>query len=344
MDAARIAERSYTRLSKIFGHSFKERKAIILYASHDDFYQTNTAPTTWAKDRRRHRLLTHRNTLPLTGAYDDNHHVLTHEMTTSSNSTSGLDGRGGAASRACMQVQAPTMVFARASRSTSRWARMNLETAMWLRDAALENKLPRRRSTCGPVGPLPVRPRALVAYIGERWGDEAIGDDPRGSPSGGDRQLARRVPGLKLRADSQPMATPCRRSTCPRSDRESRRGPSPTGAVTEKRERGPSTLPRHLARRQPGRLLQRAELLLRRHVAGRRKTGEGQATDPPTSHNSNYETYPVGISSPPLVGGWTIPRLFREARTARQPRHRGVRDNKKLQKRCDQLNGVRPRR
>src|SRR6476659_7836577 len=41
LDAARIAERSYARLSKVLNHEFRERKPIILYASHSDFQQTN---------------------------------------------------------------------------------------------------------------------------------------------------------------------------------------------------------------------------------------------------------------------------------------------------------------
>src|SRR6186997_1897391 len=41
MDAARMAERSYARLSKVLNHEFRERKPIILYASSADFQQTN---------------------------------------------------------------------------------------------------------------------------------------------------------------------------------------------------------------------------------------------------------------------------------------------------------------
>src|ERR687886_512658 len=41
MDAARMAERAYARLSKVLNHDFRERKPIILYASHSDFQQTN---------------------------------------------------------------------------------------------------------------------------------------------------------------------------------------------------------------------------------------------------------------------------------------------------------------
>ena len=41
LDIARMAERSYTRLSRVLNHQFEERKPIILYGSHADFQQTN---------------------------------------------------------------------------------------------------------------------------------------------------------------------------------------------------------------------------------------------------------------------------------------------------------------
>ena len=41
LDAARMAERSYARLSRLMNHEFKARKPIILYASQSDFAQTN---------------------------------------------------------------------------------------------------------------------------------------------------------------------------------------------------------------------------------------------------------------------------------------------------------------
>ena len=56
MDAARMAERSYARLSKVLNHEFKERKPIILYASHSDFMQTNATQVGGRGHRRRDRL------------------------------------------------------------------------------------------------------------------------------------------------------------------------------------------------------------------------------------------------------------------------------------------------
>src|SRR5438093_12730328 len=41
LDAARMAERAYARLSRLLRHQFQSRKPIILYASHSYFPQTD---------------------------------------------------------------------------------------------------------------------------------------------------------------------------------------------------------------------------------------------------------------------------------------------------------------
>src|SRR2546430_7621080 len=41
LDAARMAERGYSRLSRVLHHEFQGRKPIILYAPQSDFQQTN---------------------------------------------------------------------------------------------------------------------------------------------------------------------------------------------------------------------------------------------------------------------------------------------------------------
>src|SRR5213594_2930034 len=46
LDAARMAERAYARLSRILHHQFQSRKPIILYASQSDFQQTNVVDAT----------------------------------------------------------------------------------------------------------------------------------------------------------------------------------------------------------------------------------------------------------------------------------------------------------
>ena len=77
-----MAERSYGRLSRLLKHEFKERKPIILYASHSDFQQTNalggespSEGTGGVTDFLKQRII-----LPFTGSYDELEHVLQHEM------------------------------------------------------------------------------------------------------------------------------------------------------------------------------------------------------------------------------------------------------------------------
>src|SRR6478735_10316484 len=41
MDAARMAERSYARLSKVLDHQFREKKPIIVFSSRSEFGQNN---------------------------------------------------------------------------------------------------------------------------------------------------------------------------------------------------------------------------------------------------------------------------------------------------------------
>src|SRR5215216_5875368 len=42
--AARMAERWYSRFSRLLGHTFSSRQPLILYASHPHFSQTNLTP------------------------------------------------------------------------------------------------------------------------------------------------------------------------------------------------------------------------------------------------------------------------------------------------------------
>ena len=78
--AARMAERSYARLSKVLGHQFREKKPIILFASRADFGQNNVTGdlgegTGGVTESARHRLI-----LPLTGDLGSFEQVLAHEM------------------------------------------------------------------------------------------------------------------------------------------------------------------------------------------------------------------------------------------------------------------------
>ena len=71
---------------------------------------------------------------------------------------------------------------------------------MWLRDASLEGKLPTiEQMTADPYEYFPYRfGHALWSYIGERWGDEAVGAILKATLAGGVEPAFRRTIGLTL--------------------------------------------------------------------------------------------------------------------------------------------------
>src|SRR5918999_3012827 len=201
MDAAGMEEGVYARLSKVLNHEFRERKPIILYASHSDFQQTNAlggeAPgegTQGATDFQRNR-----NVLPFTGSYAEFEHVLLHEMAHQFQYDTWSRGRAGAGLSTLIAIN-PPLWFAEGMAEYLSSGPIHPETAMWLRDASLEGKLPTiEQMTLDPYTYFPYRfGHALWSYIGERWGDEAVGAILKGTLAGGVEGAFRRTIGLTL--------------------------------------------------------------------------------------------------------------------------------------------------
>lgn len=200
MDAARMAERSYARLSKVLNHEFRERKPIILYASHSDFQQTNAlgqAPgegTGGVTDFQRNRAVQ-----PFTGSYAEFEHVLQHEMSHQFQYDTWSRGRAGGGLSTLIAIN-PPLWFAEGMAEYLSIGPINSETAMWLRDASLEGKLPTiEQMTLDPYTYFPYRfGHALWSYIGERWGDEAVGAILKATLAGGIDGAFRRTIGLTL--------------------------------------------------------------------------------------------------------------------------------------------------
>ena len=163
LDVARMAERSYAKLARILSHEFTERKPIILYASHSQFQQTNTAGSDVDEGTGGFTdYLLHRNIFPLTGAYDDIEHVLQHEMTHQFQFDIWSRGRG---IQGIIAVNAP-LWWGEGMAEYLSLGPIDANTAMWLRDAALEGKLPTPRDF---YQIFPYRfGHALVSYVGAR--------------------------------------------------------------------------------------------------------------------------------------------------------------------------------
>ena len=199
LDAARMAERAYARLSRVLHHKFQARKPIILYASHTDFEQTNAIAgdlgegTGGVTEFFKHRMV-----LPFTGSYADLEHVMQHEMVHQFQYDVFSRGRIGGGVQTLVNVN-PPLWFMEGMAEYLSLGPIDPHTAMWLRDASLEGNLP-------TIDQLTYDPRvfpyhyghALWSYIGEKWGDEVIGEILQSTTTAGVEGSFKRALGLSL--------------------------------------------------------------------------------------------------------------------------------------------------
>lgn len=173
-DMARMAERWESRLNVMFNRQLTRRKPILIYANHPDFQQTNAVTgqlsegTGGVTESLRDRLI-----MPLTGVYQDNDHVLGHEMVhvfqydlASDPKTGGQGGLG----------RLPLWVVEGVAEYLS-LGRVDPHTAMWMRDAVQQKKIPTLKQLTNDQRFFPYRyGEALWAYVGGRWGDRAVAE------------------------------------------------------------------------------------------------------------------------------------------------------------------------
>jgi len=198
-DAARMAERSYARLSRILGHEFRERKPIVIFASRTDFAQNNIfgdlgETTGGVTDAQRQR-----NVLPLTGDFRTFEHVLAHEMVHQFQYDVFSRGRAGANLQALQAVNPPLWMMEGMAEYLSLGTDHKF-TDMWMRDAALNGDIPSiEQMTLYPDRWFPYRfGESLMRYIGERWGDQVIGQILEALPNVGVERAFKRELGLSL--------------------------------------------------------------------------------------------------------------------------------------------------
>lgn len=199
MDAARIAERSYARLSRVLDHQFREKKPIILFASRAEFGQNNVTGdlgegTGGVTEASRHRLI-----LPLTGDIGSFEHVLTHEMVHEFQYDIFARGKAGGGLQTLSQID-PPLWFMEGMAEYLSIGPVHPLTASWLRDAAVNGNLPTiEQMTERPDEYFPYRyGEALWEYIGERWGDAAIGEILQNATTLGIARSFQRQLGLSL--------------------------------------------------------------------------------------------------------------------------------------------------
>ena len=175
-DAARMAERSYSRLSRILRHRFTDPIPVVLYASHTDFQQTNiltdllSEGTGGVTEFQKNRVL-----LPFTGSYAELEHVLTHELVHAFQGDV-LYGNGPGASVLNPLAFAAPLWFMEGMAEYLSLGRIDEHTSMWLRDASLQGYLPPTIPDLDYSFGVYRFGQALWTYIGDRYGDEKVGE------------------------------------------------------------------------------------------------------------------------------------------------------------------------
>ena len=170
---ARMAERWYTRISKILNHELRGRQPVILYASAPHFWQTTALEgemgegTGGVTEAYKRRIV-----LPLAGPVQLTDHVFGHELVHAFQyditNTNASSGNGGALNLPLWFIEGMAEYLSIGP--------VDPHTAMWMREAARREKLPDIDKLDDPRY-FPYRyGQALWAYIGGRFGDEVIGD------------------------------------------------------------------------------------------------------------------------------------------------------------------------
>ena len=198
-DAARMAERAYARLSRVLDHQFREKKPIMLFSSRPDFGQNNVTGdlgegTGGVTEAMRHRML-----LNFTGDYKSFEHVLTHEMVHAFQYDVFARGKAGNGLGTLAQFL-PPLWFAEGMAEYLSLGPNATFTTSWMRDAALYGKIPTiKQLTDDPDKYFPYRfGHSLWAYIGQRYGDEVIGQIMNAVPSVGVERAFRRELGVSF--------------------------------------------------------------------------------------------------------------------------------------------------
>jgi Tol biopolymer transport system component len=180
-EAARIAERWYARLARVLDHQLSGRQILVLYAAHPHFEQTNVVEgvlgegTGGVTESLKRRIV-----MPVGNGLADTDHVLGHELVHAFQ----YDILGPNLNLPLWFIEGMAEYLSIGS--------TDAHTAVWLRDAAIGERLPDIDDLNDPRY-FPYRfGHAFWAYVGGRWGDGAIaqilhgaGRSPQSGPNGG---------------------------------------------------------------------------------------------------------------------------------------------------------------
>jgi len=174
-DAGVMAERWYSRYSRLLNHKLRGRQVIIYYASHPHFEQTNAIggppgeSTGGVTEVFKRRIV-----LPFAGPLKETDHVIGHELVHAFQFDMTGQGKTVSQSTVPVAVRLP-LWFIEGMAEYLSVGPHDPHTAMWIRDALRSDRLPTIGQLYDPRF-FPYRfGQAFWAYIAGRWGDDVVG-------------------------------------------------------------------------------------------------------------------------------------------------------------------------
>ena len=171
-NAALMLERWRHRLSSVFNHRLSPDQPVIIYANHADFQQTNVTAaiigqgTGGFTEGMKNRIV-----LPLTGVYAQDDHVLGHEL------VHAFQYEMAESSRQPGVSAGTPLWFIEGLAEYLSLGRRDPLTAMWLRDAVINDEIPSIREVSTDTRYFPYRyGHAIWIYLTGRWGDGIVPD------------------------------------------------------------------------------------------------------------------------------------------------------------------------
>ncbi len=197
--AARMAERSYARLSRLMGYTFKERKPIVVFASRGDFAQNNVTGDLGEGTGGVTDAMHQRNMFFFGSDLAEVEHVMTHEMVHQFQYDIMFKGRTGGAQQMIEGDNLP-LWFAEGMAEYLSIGPDHKATDAIMRDAALNGNLPTiKQLQDEPNRFFPYRyGESLWRYVGQRWGDEIVGEILQAAASIGVERGFKRHTGFEL--------------------------------------------------------------------------------------------------------------------------------------------------
>ena len=173
--AARLAERWYSRLSRIFSYNLRDRQILILYASSPHFQQTSAISgilgegTGGVTEVFKRRIV-----LPLGASLGESDHVIGHELVHAFQMDMTSMGNPGFSSQPPNAMRLPLWMIEGLAEYLSIGS-VDPLTSMWMRDITRRKELPAVKKLMNSYKYFPYRyGQSLWAYITGKWGDMKV--------------------------------------------------------------------------------------------------------------------------------------------------------------------------